>query len=113
MVFFCYLAWAADAGNIRDLSYVLGNVEVKDDVLRNVKTGGSVFRYLYVEETSNEGVASDGTSLQRDDNHFFSSYPEVPEVQVSEAFMSRSGSWSYLYRCRVEKEGISYGWVYA
>lgn len=102
-----------DANNLKEIASVLANTDNKDIVMRDIEKNNVVFRYLFTEDTQLEAVASDGTNLQRNDEHKFTCHYGAENVEASEAFLSRSGSWSYLYRCPVMLNGEMYGWVYA
>jgi len=105
--------WNSDAANLKEISEVLANTENKDTVMKDIEKNDIVFRYLFVESTDKEGIASDGTNLKRNDNHIFTNHPFVSEVENSEAFQSKSGQWCYLYRCPVVLNNEMYGWIYA
>lgn len=108
-----YSTWCADAANIKEMASVMANADNQEMLLKDIEKNDIVYRYLYVDATETEGVASDGTSLQRNDTHIFTEHSAVNGVETSEAFLSKSGNWGYLYRCPVKKDDNLYGWIYA
>ncbi len=105
--------WLQDAENLNEISSILSKSDNPDEILKKIERNEAVYRYLYIVQRPDEAIASDGSTIKRDDYHEYFPVNSFDSIDRSEAFLGSMGEWTYLYRCPVIREDETGSEIYA
>jgi len=105
--------WDSDGSRIREVANIISKTDNKETIMNGMQEDSTVYRYLIVDEDTTEATASDGSLQKKRTNHEFTESKVIEGLELSEAFLSKDGGWSYLIRCPITYGDSKKGWLYA